>query len=136
MDTDNLAMVMGPTVIGYSCNDPGAIISETHLQKQVMRTLMGLTADYWSTFLAVDQENILGFKLTPTTITQRGMLHSGNTPDQPIFNPPLAAGTYHGIGNTPLTGGPVARRTRSKQMHKQFSKKNIPKSIFQSPMLL
>ena len=106
-----------------------------------MTMLLNLSADYWSTFLATEQENILGFKLTPTNIQKTplpyatsGRIHTGATPDQPIFNPPMAsAPTYHGIGHTPLTAGPVARRTRSKQLNKQFSKKQ---TIFQSPMLL
>ena len=141
MDIDNLAKVIGPTIVGYSSSDPMAIISEAAPQRAVMTMLLNLSADYWSTFLAAEQENILGFKLTPTN-TQKtplpyatsGRIHTGATPDQPIFNPPMAsAPTYHGIGHTPVTAGPVARRTRSKQLNKQFSKKQ---TIFQSPMLL
>ena len=138
---DNLSKVIGPTIVGYSSSDPMAIISEAAPQKAVMTMLLSLSADYWSTFLAEQQENILGFKLTPTGIQKTplpfsvpGGIHTGSTPDQPIFNPPMApARAYHGIGHTPVTAGPVARRTRSKQLNRQFSKKQ---AIFQSPMLL
>ena len=36
MPVDNLAMVMGPTIVGYSSTDPAAIMTETELQKRVM----------------------------------------------------------------------------------------------------
>ena len=131
MDTDNISMVMGPTIVGYSSSDPMAIMSEGNQQKAVMKLLLGLSADYWSTFLAVEQENIFGLKLTPANPLNTpgyagGRMHTGNTPDCPIFKPPMT-------GRTPLTAGPVARRTRSKQSTRElFSKKN---TLFQSPML-
>ena len=37
MPVDNLAMVMGPTIVGYSSTDPAAIMAEAEPQKRVMR---------------------------------------------------------------------------------------------------
>ena len=140
MDTDNISMVMGPTIVGYSSSEPIAIMSEAGQQKAVMKLLLGLSADYWSTFLAVEEENIFGLMVTPLNPLDspghaQGRMHTGNTPDCPIFNPPMASSAaYHGgFGRTPLTGGPVARRTRSKQLHRAFASKN---TLFQSPMLI
>ena len=120
MNVDNLAMVMGPTVVGNSSSDPMAIMAETTLQKAVVRALLSITPDYWSTFLAVEEDNLMLAYRTPSATTPSA---AGLTPEPPIFATPLAA---------PTTGGP-ARRTRSKQLTKQFSKKQ---QLFQSPMLL
>lgn len=140
MDTDNISMVMGPTIVGYSSSEPMAIMSQGPQQSAVMKLLLGLSADYWSIFLAVEQENIFGLKLTPSNPLKTpghasGRMHTGSTPDCPIFNPPMVSSeVYHGgFGRTPLTGGPVSKRTRSKQLHRDFSRKN---TLFQSPMLL
>ena len=138
MDTDNLASIMGPTIVGYSSLEPTAIISEAPQQQAVMKVLLGLSADYWSTFLAVEEENIFGLKLLPpnhltTPRYASGGMHTGNTPDNPIFNPPLVP-TNHRVFATPLASvGPVARRTRSRQLYRNNSKKQT--SLFQSPML-
>ena len=139
MDTDNVATVMGPTIVGYSSSDPTAIISESGQQKAIMKQLLSLSADYWSTFLAVEEENIFGLKVTPSNNLNShgyiaGRMHTGNTPECPIFNPPMVSSTYQGAnGRTPLTARPVARRTRS-QASKQLSRDQI--RLFQSPMLL
>ena len=142
MDTDNLATVMGPTIVGYSSSDPTAIISEAQQQKEVMKLLIPLSADYWSTFLAVEQENIFGLMVTPSSHLNtprytNGRLHTGSTPDYPIFNPPVISTTQNGgFGRTPASVGPVARRTRSSKLgpklHRELSRKN---TLFQSPML-
>ena len=126
MATDNIAMVFGPTIVGYSSSDPTAVISEAPQQQKVIRELLDLSADYWSTFLDVKDDRM--YVLTPSTHlnTPRyasGRMHTGNTPDYPIFNPPIV----------PMaSGGPVAKRTRSKQLSREFSKKS---TLFQSPML-
>ena len=131
---------MGPTIVGYSSSDPIAIVSESIQVKEVMKVLLGISADYWSTFLAVEEETIFGLKITPKNylnnhVHSNARMHTGTTPDCPIFNPPMASLSSRpgGFGSTPLTAGPVARRTRSKQLHKDFSKS---KTLFQSPMLL
>ena len=124
MDTDNIAKVMGPTIVGYSSFDPTAIISEQPQQQKVMTEMLDLSADYWSTFLDVKEDDRM-YTLTPsirlnTPRYTSGRMHTENTPDYPIFNPPLPS------------GGPVAKRTRSKQLSREFSKKS---TLFQSPML-
>ena len=137
MDADNLAKVMGPTIVGYSSSDPTAIISESYQQQEVMKVLIGLSADYWSTFLVVEEENIFGLNLlaqnhlTTPRYASIGM-HTGNTPDNPIFNPPMVSTNNRGFATPLASVGPVARRTRSKQLHRNFSKKQF---LFQSPML-
>jgi hypothetical protein len=47
MDIDNLAMIMGPTVVGNSSNDPMAVVSESGKLKAVMKALLAISADYW-----------------------------------------------------------------------------------------
>ena len=124
MDAENIAISMGPTIVGNSSSDPTALISEIHQQKKVMTEMLDLSADYWSTFLDVKEDDRM-YTLTPsihlnTPRYTSGRMHTGNTPDYPIFNPPLPS------------GGPVAKRTRSKQLSREFSKKS---TLFQSPML-
>ncbi len=66
MDASNLARILGPTILGYSSNAPEVIVSEAQVQQSVVSTLIGISSDYWSSFLAVDQENILNTKsVTP-----------------------------------------------------------------------
>lgn len=48
MDVDNLSMVMGPTIVGFSSSDPMAVMSESPKLKGVMRALLAISADYWS----------------------------------------------------------------------------------------
>ncbi len=58
MDASNLARILGPTILGYATNDP---VSEAPMQQSVVSTLIGISSDYWSRFLAVDQENLFGY---------------------------------------------------------------------------
>ena len=135
MDIDNLAKVIGPTIVGYSSSDPMAIISEAAPQRAVMTMLLNLSADYWSTFLSIEEENIFGVKVTPSNAlsVNGGKMFHEPTSNVPIFNPPVLSSAYKvGITRTPLTAGPVARRTRSRQLNNEFSMKS---TIFQSPML-
>ena len=59
MNVDNLATVMGPTILGNSSNDPMAIMSEAGVQKAVVRALM-----------AISEVGIVLFR-TPTTVLLR-----------------------------------------------------------------
>lgn len=139
MDAENLSKVMGPTIVGYSSSDPMAMLSETELQKSVVRALIAIPAEYWSTFLSVEPEvvpNLQVFGRKQHTIVGSGGFrmtygNSGVSPDyQPAFLP-LAVDSATPM-LPPNTGGP-SRRTRSKQsLSKQFSKKHY---TFQSPML-
>jgi len=127
MNVDNLAMVMGPTLVGNSSNDPMAIMAEAGLQKGVVRALMAISGDYWSQFLAVEDDKLM-LRAGPgpgAAASTTAALSPAMTPDQAIFATPLAGGL--------TTGGP-ARRTRSKHYQAEdFSKKQ---QLFQSPMLL
>jgi len=128
MNVDNLAMVMGPTILGNSSNDPMAVMTEVGSQKAVVSALMGISSDYWSHFLAVEDDKLMLRSGTQGHHNQA--ILSPHTPDQQLFATPLAG------GGLTTTGGPVARRTGSKQLfhnNKEFSKKQ---QLFQSPMLL
>jgi len=120
MNVDNLATVMGPTILGNSSNDPMAIMSEAGVQKAVVRALMAISEDYWSHFLAVEDDKLM--------LRQAASGASpAMTPDQPIFATPLGGLT---------TGGPIARRTRSKQWGHNNEGFATKQQLFQSPMLL
>ena len=93
MPADNLAMVMGPTIVGYSSSDPMAIMAEAGQQKAVMRLLISMSSDYWANFLQYEQENVF-----PRL----------NTPE--IFDPASKVNGY-----TPYKSV-IARRTRSRQL--------------------
>jgi len=91
MNVDNLATVMGPTILGNSSSDPMAIISEASVQKAVVRALLSISQDYWSHFLAVEDDKLM---LRQAAVS--GPMHSspGFTPEQPIFATPLG-GKHH-----------------------------------------
>ena len=90
--------------LGNSSAEPTAILSEVDDQRKVMKTLLNLSDDYWKKILEVPNgAPLFGYKLTPEAPT--------------VFSPIL-----------PKTGGPVARRTRSKQH-------NAKTKLFQSPMI-
>jgi len=106
MPADNLAKVMGPTIVGYSSSDPMAIMSEAEVQKAVMRGLISISDNYWGSFLEYKPENLFA-----------------------KFGTPEAEVPFHRPTAPPSTGG-IAKRTRSRQ----FARKP-PTGYFQSPML-
>lgn len=117
MGKDNLAMIMGPTILGYSSSDPMAVLSEAEYQKAVIKSLLAIPSDYWLRFLDQKEQNLFGFlKVTPEV---------SNNMFAPLssYSPLMAT--------APKTGGP-ARRTRSKQHNGLASKKQ---QLFQSPMI-
>ncbi|TRY61890.1 hypothetical protein TCAL_14095 [Tigriopus californicus] len=87
MTLDTLSTCMGPTVVGFSSNDPAQALAEAGVPREVTRALIHLSSDYWSNFLQYEQEN---------------MFPSLNTPD-------IATGTT----KTPYKSV-VAQRTRSR----------------------
>lgn len=111
MDKNNLAIVFGPTIVGYSSPtiEPLVMELETTTQKKVLIGLLNISEDYWKTLLEPkgDNNHIFGYLKASTPEAMFG----------PISN-------YH----SPKTGGP-AKRTRSKQhtIAKQ--------ALFQSPMI-
>ncbi|XP_014283838.1 rac GTPase-activating protein 1 isoform X1 [Halyomorpha halys] len=51
MPTSNLAKVFGPTVIGYSCNEPENVYGETRTGNKIMGELLELPGEYWESFI-------------------------------------------------------------------------------------
>ncbi|XP_049819173.1 rac GTPase-activating protein 1 [Aethina tumida] len=69
MPISNLAKVFGPTVVGYSCEDPNPsnLINETRQQVQVMEALMLLPTEFWSTFINTIPSTNNMLRQTPST---------------------------------------------------------------------
>jgi len=136
MDTENVALVMGPSIIGYSSSDPTAVFSEMGQQQNIMQYLLALSSDYWSTFLAVVEENILGLNMGPKRIyktNENKRIYRGYDPDYPLFDPPaVSTDSLEYLAcdrNRHVANGAVARLARSRQAN---SKKS---TMFQSPMI-
>lgn len=51
MPLKNLANVFGPTIIGYSCNEPENMYGETQIGNKIMEHLLSLPSDYWGLFI-------------------------------------------------------------------------------------
>merc|ERR1719273_914042 len=106
---------MGPTIVGYSSSDPRAILTEADQQQTVMNILLGLSADFWSTFLAVEEENIFMLKVPPPKKLNAHRYDNypwrdtGYTTDKHIFNSPMASTRYPDIGNTPTGAIPLTK---------------------------
>jgi Rac GTPase-activating protein 1 len=114
MSPDNLAIVMGPTFVGYSTSDPMCLMSEAELVKAVMRSLISISSDYWANFLQYEQENLFP-RFAPGTPEA----------DHQFSRPPLPIGS---------TGG-IAKRTRSRQLHRKPHLFQSGPLLFQSPLL-
>ncbi|KAH8304410.1 rac GTPase-activating protein 1 [Drosophila kikkawai] len=67
MPIDNIALIFGPTIVGYSSADPDphAIYTEVFTQKQVMKALLELSASFWEQYIAIDMT------ATPATVLKR-----------------------------------------------------------------
>ncbi len=106
MDSNNLAIVFGPTIVGFSSSDPSGFEAAPPLQQAVFKALLSMSSDYWANFLQTDCNNLLPPVHTPEVVSER---------------PPLPPSTLKSVG-------PVARRTRSRQLAKK-------QRFFESPML-
>lgn len=74
MPIENLAKVFGPTIVGYSSDNPSTetLIAETMDQIKVLDYLIRLPGDYWSRFVDVAPEQpICGLVHTPSTDSLR-----------------------------------------------------------------
>ncbi|KAJ8914407.1 hypothetical protein NQ315_017501 [Exocentrus adspersus] len=70
MPVENLAKIFGPTIIGYSSEDPNPnnLIGETRQQVMVMERLLKLSSEYWSSFVNVSVPCRTGrLQQTPST---------------------------------------------------------------------
>lgn len=56
MPIDNISLIFGPTIVGYSSKEPDqhAIYTEVFTQKQVMKALLELPGTYWQQYMALD----------------------------------------------------------------------------------
>nr|CAD7460285.1 unnamed protein product [Timema tahoe] len=92
MPIDNIAKVFGPTLVGYSSNDPEpiTILNETKKQTAVMQFLLRIPEDYWMRFTNSGGITQAASELrhTPSSIT---LTRNGSN-----------TSTYRGIFNTPL----------------------------------
>ncbi len=52
MSVANLAMVFGPTVVGYSSGDQLATLAETQIANGIMEQLLLLPNEYWNSFFS------------------------------------------------------------------------------------
>ncbi|CAH1130082.1 unnamed protein product [Ceutorhynchus assimilis] len=70
MPIENLAKVFGPTLVGFSSDNPSrdCLLTETRLQIQIVDQLIRLPSDYWSTFINMPQQPTIGrLQQTPST---------------------------------------------------------------------
>lgn len=56
MPATNFAKIFGPTIVGYSCQNPDQhkVFAETQIQFSVMFALLNIPTDYWNKFIALD----------------------------------------------------------------------------------
>ncbi|ALC42201.1 tum [Drosophila busckii] len=61
MPIDNISLIFGPTIVGYSSLDPDqhAIYTEVFTQKQVMKALLELPGSFWQQYLALEPSPIV-----------------------------------------------------------------------------
>lgn len=91
MPISNLAKVFGPTLVGYSSQEPTAtsMLSETKTQVAIVESLLKIPSDYWANFVNPDNLNFdIGtpktgeLRHTPSTesllkrTTSRGFFHT------------------------------------------------------------
>jgi len=116
MNFDNLGRVWGPTVVGFSSADDKVMLSELPLQLCVVRALLAISCDYWTGFLQGDMLPIEPKPRFPPICTPENAGHAGSDVLRPFALPSALR-----------SAGPVARRTRSRQIERQ--------KYFESPML-
>ncbi|XP_033333684.1 rac GTPase activating protein tumbleweed [Megalopta genalis] len=95
MPISNLAKVFGPTLVGYSCQNPSptSLLTETRNQVAIVENLLKIPSDYWANF--VNPENLSNI-VTHKTAELR------HTPSTESL---LKRSTSRGFFNTPLASG-------------------------------
>ncbi|XP_078053130.1 rac GTPase activating protein tumbleweed [Augochlora pura] len=95
MPISNLAKVFGPTLVGYSCQNPTptSLLTETRNQVAIVENLLKIPSDYWANF--VNPENLSNI-VTHKTAELR------HTPSTESL---LKRSTSRGFFNTPLASG-------------------------------
>ncbi|XP_050316357.1 rac GTPase-activating protein 1-like isoform X2 [Anthonomus grandis grandis] len=71
MPIENLAKVFGPTLVGFSSDNPNpdSLLTELRLQIAVVEQLIRLPADYWLTFVNVANQQQQGSRMQQTPST-------------------------------------------------------------------
>ncbi|XP_043269603.1 rac GTPase-activating protein 1-like [Venturia canescens] len=92
MPISNLAKVFGPTLVGYSCQEPSptSMLTETKNQVTIVESLLKIPSDYWANFVNPEGLNDMG---TPKT---------GELRHTPSTESLLKRTTSRGFFNTPL----------------------------------
>ncbi|XP_035734167.1 rac GTPase-activating protein 1-like [Vespa mandarinia] len=107
MPISNLAKVFGPTLVGFSSQEPSptSMLSETKNQVAIVESLLKIPSDYWANFVNPENLNDIG---TPKT---------GELRHTPSTESLLKRTTSRGFFHTPLTSS----RTFMKKNKKYFA---------------
>ncbi|XP_076640104.1 rac GTPase activating protein tumbleweed [Colletes latitarsis] len=103
MPISNLAKVFGPTLVGYSCQQPSptSLLSETKNQVAIVENLLKIPSDYWANF--VNPENLNSIDIHKTELR--------HTPSTESL---LKRSTSRGFFNTPLASSRTFMRRNKK----------------------
>ncbi|XP_034178181.1 rac GTPase activating protein tumbleweed [Osmia lignaria lignaria] len=104
MPISNLAKVFGPTLVGYSCQEPSptSLLTETKNQAAIVESLLKIPSDYWANF--VNPENLNGI----------GTHRTGELRHTPSTESLLKRSTSRGFFNTPLASSRTFMRKNKK----------------------
>ncbi len=113
MTAKTLGTCLGLTIIGYSPDKAASMGSQPHQTAAVIEALLSLPSDYWANLLESEASTVGG--------GGSGHFPPVHTPDNHPDSRPFA------MPSALKSVGPVARRTRSRQLARQ--------KFFESPML-
>ncbi|XP_054711222.1 rac GTPase-activating protein 1-like [Uloborus diversus] len=70
MPAENLSKVFGPTIVGYSTEDPSEskLWNETEYQTRAVHLLLQISSDYWQNLLNIEPDVIVNKYTTPDRI--------------------------------------------------------------------
>ncbi|XP_076643278.1 rac GTPase activating protein tumbleweed [Halictus rubicundus] len=104
MPISNLAKVFGPTLVGYSCQDPSptSLLTETRNQVAIVENLLKIPSDYWANF--VNPENL-------NNVATHKTAELRHTPSTESL---LKRSTSRGFFNTPLASSRTFMRRNKK----------------------
>ncbi|XP_076679620.1 rac GTPase activating protein tumbleweed [Andrena cerasifolii] len=104
MPISNLAKVFGPTLVGYSCQEPSptSLLSDTKNQVAIVENLLKIPSDYWANFV------------NPENLNNIGTHKTGELRHTPSIESLLKRSTSRGFFNTPLASGRTFMRKNKK----------------------
>lgn len=128
MPMENIAKVLGPTIVGYSTPDPPEcnLFTETSCQFQVMSLLLKMTFDYWNNLLNTEQENVF----PPISHTPEPR----STPDGSIQGSISSGGGGRESWTLRNRGVTLGRTTLTPRNSRSGFTKSTKKQFFQSPL--